>query len=248
MAKFMTTRAAGSALEELIKTAGATLTLVSPYLKLSKDFRDLLTYRNSKDKVTTVIYGKLDLKPDEMAFLQGLRFVILKFKENLHAKCYVNDQHMIITSMNLYEFSMAHNREMGVFIDKNDPADTQLFEEAMKEVDFISETSQRLELSAAMNSAVKAAAPNNAPKSEPAAKTPSADKGKGYCIRTGVEIPFNLEKPLSYEAFKSWSKFSNKEYPEKFCHLSGEASNGETSVGKPILKKNWSKAKVAHGL
>lgn len=70
----------------------------------------------------------------------------------------------------------------------------------------------------------------------------------GYCIRTGVAIPFNVEKPLSYEAYKSWSKFSNPEYPEKFCHFSGEASNGETSVSKPILKKNWKKAKEIFGL
>jgi len=65
----------------------------------------------------------------------------------------------------------------------------------------------------------------------------------GYCIRTGVEIPFNIEKPMSYEAFKVWSQFGDPDYPEKFCHFSGEPSNGETSVSKPILKKNWKKAK-----
>lgn len=64
----------------------------------------------------------------------------------------------------------------------------------------------------------------------------------GYCIRTGVEIPFNIEKPLSAEAYCSWSKFSNPDYPEKYCHYSGELSNGETSVNKPILKKYWKKA------
>jgi hypothetical protein len=37
--------------------------------------------------------------------------------------------------MNLYEFSMANNKEMGVLIDKNDLADSELFAEAMKDVD-----------------------------------------------------------------------------------------------------------------
>ena len=139
MAKFISTRKAVSEIEELIKNAGERLILVSPYLKLSKDFKELLTYRNKKDKVTTVIFGKQELNPDEMKFLQELRFVVLKYNEDLHAKCYLNDDKMVITSLNLYEFSMANNKEMGVLIDKNDPADTQLYEDAFKEVDFINE-------------------------------------------------------------------------------------------------------------
>jgi RNA polymerase-binding transcription factor DksA len=64
----------------------------------------------------------------------------------------------------------------------------------------------------------------------------------GYCIRTGKEIPFNTKQPMTDEAYKNWSKFGNKDYPEKFCHFSGEASNGETSFSKPIMRKNWKKA------
>ena len=70
----------------------------------------------------------------------------------------------------------------------------------------------------------------------------------GYCIRTGTQIPFNVERPLSYDAYKIWSKSNNKELPEKFCHFSGESSNGETSVSKPILKKHWKKAKETFSL
>lgn len=72
------------------------------------------------------------------------------------------------------------------------------------------------------------------------------DLGKGYCIRTGIEITFDLHKPFSVEAYKSWSKYKNKEYPEKFCHFSGEPSDGETCFSRPILNKNWKKAKAVH--
>jgi len=102
------------------------LILISPFLKLSKDFRELLTYRNNKDKITTIIFGKQELKPDEMKFFESLRFVILKYKEELHAKCYLNDEKMIITSLNLYDFSMANNKEMGVLIEKSNPNDREL--------------------------------------------------------------------------------------------------------------------------
>jgi hypothetical protein len=59
---------------------------------------------------------------------------------------------------------------------------------------------------------------------------------------TGVKIPFNTEKTLSPEAFKALNKYGDVNNPVKFCHYSGESSNGETSVAKPILKKNWKKA------
>lgn len=240
MAKFINTRKAVSEIEDLIKNAGERLILVSPYLKLSKDFKELLAYRNSKDKITTVIFGKQELNPDEMKFLQGLRFVILKYNEDLHAKCYVNDDKMIITSLNLYEFSMANNKEMGVLIDKNDSADSQLFEDAFKEVDYINQTSQRFELNAPKPTFTK---PTENKSSKEKSISSTTNNGKGYCIRTGVEIPFNVEKPLSYEAYKKWNEFADPDYPEKFCHFSGEPSNGETSVDRPILKKNWKKAK-----
>lgn len=146
----------------------------------------------------------------------------------------------IVASLNLYEFSMANNKEMGILIDKNDLTDTQLYEDAFKEVDYINETSQRFELSASKQ-------PSKKQKEHKTLKEKTnsiqAKTQNGYCIRTGIEIPFNVEKPLSYEAYKVWNEFGDPNFPEKFCHFSGELSNGETSVSKPILKKNWEKAK-----
>jgi hypothetical protein len=71
----------------------------------------------------------------------------------------------------------------------------------------------------------------------------SIDFKPGFCIRTGIAIPFNPEKPMCYEAWHKWSQIGEANYPEKYCHYSGEPSNGETSYSKPILRKNWSKAK-----
>lgn len=237
MAKFINTRKAVSEIEELIKNAEEKLILISPYLKLSKDFKELLTYRNSKDKITTIIFGKQELKPDEMKFLNGLRFVILRYHEDLHAKCYINDTKMIITSLNLYEFSMANNKEMGVLIDKNIEEDVQLYEDAYNEVDYINETSERFEVHSQESKKTQ-------PKKTKTASKKTNSKEIGYCIRTGVEIPFSIEKPLSYNAYKKWNDFGDRDYPEKYCHFSGEESHGETSFSHPILRKYWKKAKA----
>jgi hypothetical protein len=96
---------------------------------------------------------------------------------------------------------------------------------------------------------------NNAPQEKLARATPYVPKQTvapasarltGFCIRTRVPIPFNPKHPLSDNAYTSWKKFSNPDYEEKFCHFSGEASNGDTTFSKPILRKNWNKAKETH--
>lgn len=142
MAKFITTKQITSELEELIKKADERLYIVSPYLKLSKDFRDLLTYRNTNRKDTKIIFGKQELNPEQMTFFQGLRFVYLFFSEDLHAKCYINDTKMIITSMNFYDFSMMNNKEMGILIDKAVAEDISVYNDAWGEIDFIEKTSK----------------------------------------------------------------------------------------------------------
>ncbi|MDO7135956.1 phospholipase D family protein [Algibacter lectus] len=61
----------------------------------------------------------------------------------------------------------------------------------------------------------------------------------GYCIRTGEEIPFNPERPFCYKAYKSWAKFENHDFPEKYCHKTGKASKGGTSMANPILGETY---------
>lgn len=239
MAKFINTKKTVSEIEDLIRNAGEKLILVSPFLKLSKDFKELLSYRNGKERMTTIIFGKQELSPDELKFLQSLQLVVLKYHEDLHAKCYTDGEKMIITSMNLYEFSMVNNKEMGVLIDGSEDSDKKMFEDAMKEVVYISEMSQRFELVSTKPSS----------SSKPAEKVNrnNSFNHKAYCIRTGVPIPFDIERPLSYDAYLIWNQYGDPFYPEKYCHFSGELSHGETSVNKPVLNKNWKKAKEMFG-
>ncbi len=250
MAKFLTTKQISSQLEELIQEADKVLYLVSPYLKLSKDFQELINSRNKNEKKTIIIYGKYELTPEQLKFLTGLRHVYLKFHENLHAKCYINDTKLIITSLNFYEYSMINNKEIGVLYDTSNSADQEIYTKAFEHIKFIEENSndKPFELTAASNS--NSTKPDSKEKKNEKDERPKTktDKDSGFCIRTGVPIPFDIEKPLSYDAFKKWNEYADPDYAEKFCHFTGEPSNGETSVRQPILKKNWKKAKEKYGL
>lgn len=227
MAKFINTRKAVAAIEDLIKDAEDKLVLISPYLKLSKDFKELLTYRNSKDKITTIIFGKQELNPNELKFLEGLRFVILKYNQDLHAKCYMNSKQMIITSLNLYEFSMANNKEMGVLIDTDDENDRELYAEALKEIDYIESTSERFKFNTTNDQ--ETSAKTTSPKKKSKEKSAHLD---GHCIRCNTPITLNPEAPYCKDCYRVWNQFKDEEYEERFCHMCGIEKS--TTMLKPV--------------
>lgn len=145
MAKFLNTSATNYHLEELIKTARDRLILISPFLKLNDRIRELLEDKNRLKIDIRVVYGKSELAPTEIEWLKTLAFVRTSFCKNLHAKCYLNEEHCIITSLNLYEFSMVNNNEMGVLINRSQ--DTDLYRDAYDEAQRIIRISDEVRIS-----------------------------------------------------------------------------------------------------
>lgn len=237
MAEFLDTQGVSYYLKRLINNANDKLYLISPYLQLNNQLKLSLEDRHKFSIDIIIIYGKVsDINPDDSNWLQSMPGIKLLFHKDLHAKCYFNEKEAIVTSMNLFMFSQQNNVEMGIYISKE--KDEDLYKQLANEVDRIKRGSEHRTISVQK---VVENKKTEIPREQSVSKT-------GYCIRTGVEIPFNVEKPMSYESFKSWSKFGNADYPEKYCHFSGEQSHGETTVNKPILKKNWKQAKEVHNL
>lgn len=87
----------------------------------------------------TLIYGKNELNANQKIILDRLKNIELYYCHNLHAKCYYNEYDMIISSMNLYEFSEKSNREMGVLINK--VTDAAIYIDALKEIESIKNSS-----------------------------------------------------------------------------------------------------------
>ncbi len=131
MAKFLNTSGTNFFLEELIKNAKERLILISPYLRLNDRIKELLEDKDRLKIDIRIVYGKSDLHPDEIKWLQKLDYVRLSFCKNLHAKCYLNESECIISSLNLYEFSQVNNNEMGILIRKYEDGD--VFKEAYEE-------------------------------------------------------------------------------------------------------------------
>ena len=145
MAKFLNTSGTNFFLEKLIKNAKERLILISPYLRLNDRIKELLEDKNRLKIDIRIIYGKSDLHPDEIKWMQKLDYVRVSFCKNLHAKCYLNETSCIISSLNLYEFSQVNNNEMGILINKED--DTDVYKDAYEEAQRIIRISDEVRIS-----------------------------------------------------------------------------------------------------
>lgn len=206
MAEFLTTKGIAYNLENIIIGAKKKLILVSPYLQISETFYHRLKDASKRGIAIKIIFGKDELDYKEKNAIAELENVELFYFQNLHAKCYFNENTMVITSMNMYAFSENTNREMGVLI--NRAKDKELFEKAVQETLSIVQSSYSIELN-------------------PAKVKPK----KGHCIRCNDEIKYNPENPYCRDCYSIWYQFENYDYIENVCHRCGE--NEPTTMVKP---------------
>ncbi|HEX6913127.1 MAG TPA: phospholipase D family protein [Longimicrobium sp.] len=114
MPSFLTTLSTSSHIEQVIQQSQKRLTLITPYLRVSQHLLDRMREADRSGVEIQLVYGKNELRQEEMARLGELKRLKLYFLRHLHAKCYANERHVIISSMNLHEFSEKNNREMSV--------------------------------------------------------------------------------------------------------------------------------------
>lgn len=220
MAEFLTTRGTSHHIENIIMDARNKLILVSPYLQLSKTFFERLKDASKRGVQIKIIYGKDELKPNEKNSLAELTNIELFFHENLHAKCYFNETKLVITSMNMYQFSEQTNREMGILIDAKTEA--ELFKKAVDEAYSIIENSEVIPLNKSnreyYNSKANQSTTN---KSNQSSNPPKM----GYCLRCENRISYDPARPYCIQCFSSWVVYQNLTYNEAVCHCCGEFTN-----------------------
>lgn len=199
---------------------------------------------------------------DDLNFFKQFPDIEIRYEKRLHAKFYANEAAQILTSMNLYDFSQDENIEAGIktefsnlgnLASKIVSGEKSLDQEAWDYFNKVIDNSELLfknvpEYESALLGLTKRykGFKNEVDKisehfsKQPAAKSYTAkaivtEAVLGFCIRTGEQIPFNIQKPYSDKAYKSWAQYKNPNYKEKFCHKTGQPSNGNTSMAKPIL-------------
>ena len=157
---------------------------------------------------------------------------------------------MVITSLNLYDFSEQNNREMGILVSRQD--EKEVFEEAVREVQRIMSLAQTQDLRQRTS---KQLPQKTEDKVKPTPKQTEEgigaallrgfsdillDKtglGRGFCIGCKTRIAYDEYKPFCPDCFKIWAK--NKSLKANHCHDCGRATT--TSMNKPVCRSCWGK-------
>lgn len=224
MAKFLTTRGTASQIENIINSARKRLVLISPFNKIPETLFQCIQNTDRKNVSIIIVYGKSELKQEVISQLEQLKNLSLYFYRDLHAKCFFNEDSMVITSMNLYDYAELHNKEMGVLITVED--DKSLYDEAIKEVERIVNFSERVDLRNASNQ-------RRLTTSAPSVSTqPVKATTKGYCIRCRKSIPYNFFEPYCLTHYKVWARWRDPDYEENYCHNCGK--EWDTTIDYPL--------------
>ena len=124
MAKYLDTPEISSELMGIIKEAKEKIVLVTFSLQVNSQIQERLKTRSKSGTLSeiSIYYGNTKLKEAEIEWMEQIEDLKVYQKKNLHAKCYMNEEKAIITSMNLYDYSQTKNIEMGILITrKEDP-------------------------------------------------------------------------------------------------------------------------------
>ncbi|WP_339752642.1 phospholipase D family protein [Algoriphagus aquimarinus] len=145
MAKFLNTTGISYHLEELIKNTKDRLILISPYLQFHKRVKDHLENLNIQKRDIRIIYRENKLQVEESNWLEKQIGIRTSLCNSLHAKCYINENEAIVTSMNLYSFSQQNNDEMGIYVTKEQ--DVELYNDISEEVQRLLTISEEIRVS-----------------------------------------------------------------------------------------------------
>ena len=148
---------------------------------------------------------------------------------------------MIITSLNLHEHSQQNNREMGIYLTRQDDGD--VFLDALDEAEFIVRLAEpevtKVEKEVRSKPKLFGKSRDNRNGNPIVSKpfTPNKEKTvgiqSGHCIRCGKDIPYNLEAPYCASCYKVWKRYEDPDYEEEYCHWCGKP-NELTTIERPL--------------
>ncbi len=217
MATFLVTEGISHHLQQMVSEAKERLFLISPYLKINERIKQSLEDLDRMKIDVRLVFRENKLALAEQIWLEGLPSIRTSVYEHLHAKCYLNENEAIVTSMNLYEFSQVHNYEMGILVSKELEPELygKIYEEAQRI--FRIGTEHRVKVSEVHKGLQRVKAGGNS--------------SSGFCIRCRAEVKLNPKVPYCKDCYSKWKKKSDESEVERYCHICGQPS--KSTIIKP---------------
>lgn len=226
----------------VMSSANDRIFFVTPYIGL---------WEHLKSKIEEVMRRKIEVfflirsfddekvprkKPvQDLAWLreQGVKVVEVP---NLHAKIYMNERTILLSSMNITQPSVNNSHEFAMMLrGETDAISVREYvlnliaRHGLPEWSYSAGQQATHKLSSLVRKLgaiqVERLAPTQTVKA-------------GACIRCGRAIDFNPRRPLCDECYPKWAKYKNENYAEKRCHSCGREE--ETTFRRPLCPACYS--------
>ncbi len=232
-----------------IENAKHQVIIVSPYIEPWPHLKDAIERARQRGVKFTLHFredqvNKLKEKQVGKLFDKCIPVPIL------HAKLYFFDDDIVMSSMNLHQYSQQSSKEIAVkLIDPKQKAEVRRYLRERLTLTkpapgrgMSSETRTEKHSSYGKGTRAPATDVKKQPKAsniflKAAGSLINALENtllndKGFCIRCGTEIDYDPGRPLCHACFQRWHMYGDPDYKEKRCHSCGKES--KTSMNKPL--------------
>ncbi|MBI4336343.1 MAG: phosphatidylserine/phosphatidylglycerophosphate/cardiolipin synthase family protein [Chloroflexi bacterium] len=212
----------------VVREARHYVVLVSPYLDLTRwgHLQDALglAVKRRANVVAIVRYEPDVVQGKSVSELVGNGVKVWGVK-GLHAKIYLNEHTVLVSSMNLTESSTKNSLEIALVI-----RDKEAEQQVRSYV-----TERLLKQATPVEQIWPKEVRGPAPKPVHAVSRHEA----GACIRCGKPTPLNPSRPLCAACYDVWAEWGNEEYPEAYCHACGKRSG--VTYARPLCSACFSR-------
>jgi phosphatidylserine/phosphatidylglycerophosphate/cardiolipin synthase-like enzyme len=207
----------------VIRSATRYVTFVTPYVDLWMHLKDAISdARNRRVEIKFYVReGENQQRPEDLKWLRdNAKVYEIPY---LHAKIYLNEAEVLVSSMNITEVSTRNSKEFAMLVRRAD--DASVFREYVQKLTAKSTTIQPPSMGSMVSGLIKTTVTQSF---QQAVRVGSQS---GVCIRCGDKIPYNPDHPFCATDYQSWAKWKNQDYKEKYCHHCGKPT--KTSFERP---------------
>ena len=231
MPEFLTTKGISFQIERIISNAEEFAYLMCYNFKIMDEYVERIINATNRNVKVKVIYGVEKIDEKTFKTLSEINNLQILHRPHLHAKMYLNEKELVLTSMNLYEYSENNNVELGLRITKEEE-EGKIYREAFQEALEIIHSAKIMRPSMPISVGGKSETFIKKEKSRVVKKKTSA-ANNGYCIRCKKTIKHNRSRPLCDYHYGDWIQWHNPYYEEKYCHKCGRKTYGDTCYAEP---------------
>lgn len=136
MVQFLNTQASYSEIENIVNRAESKLVIMAPYIQISRTLLQKIFHASEHRNIdVSLVCRTQDIKPEEMTAINKINRLEVFDLPNLHANCIYNEKTLVMTSLNLFDYSQINNRDIGALLTMDkDPA---AFVSAVRETEYM---------------------------------------------------------------------------------------------------------------